>query len=156
MAAAQDRRRFIGSWVLVLTVAGCVWWGIHPPRDPHDYREESARTLQMLRSHVETARLWAEGVEDGRVLRTAASVGLTETSTDADAQSSRYSSLVPSDRESTRIWRQVSSLSDEVASRLSDIRLDARVGRWHEVVAALPSLARLSDRLGDLEREVRR
>jgi len=156
MPASQRRRLFLGWVALVLTVAGSVWWGIHPPRDTEGYRGESVRTLQMLRSHVETARLWAEGVEDDRVLRTAASVGLTEASTDADMQSSHYSSLDPGDRESDRIWRKVSALADEAASALSDVRVDARVGRWHEVVAALPRLARLSDSLRELELEVRR
>jgi hypothetical protein len=148
------RGRFVVAWVLVLVVAGCVWWGIHPPRDASAYREESTRTVQLLRSHVGTARLWIEGVDEGRLTRTAASVALVEASTDADAEATSYSSLDPGDAASTRVWSRVSSLADEVAAALAEVRVAARAGRWDDVVAVLPKLERLSAGLADLHRSV--
>lgn len=148
------RGRFVAACVLVLLVAGSVWWGIHPPRDPSAYREESTRTVQLLRSQVETARLWIEGVRDDRVTRTAASVALTEASTDASNQRSSYSSLDPNGTASTHTWSRVSSMADRVAAVLGDVRVAARAGRWDDVVAALPRLDRLSRSLAELQRSV--
>ena len=84
--------------------------GIHPPRDASAYREESTRTVKLLRSQVETARLWIEGVDQGRVPRAAASVALTEASTDAGRQASSYSSLDPAHSSSASGDRPITAL----------------------------------------------
>ncbi len=149
-----DRGRFVAAWALVLLVAASVWWGIHPPRDASAYREESTRTVELLRSHVETARLWIEGVRDGKLSRAAASVALTEASADADTQASSYSSLDPNDAASKRIWSRVASMADGVSAALADLRVAARAGRWDDAEAMIPRLDRLSARLATLQRSV--
>lgn len=91
----QRRRRFVVTWVLVLALGGCVWWGIDPPRTQHAYRRESASTLQLLRSDVETAKLWLTSYAEDKVTSPATKVALTETETDANRRSSSYSSYQP-------------------------------------------------------------
>lgn len=150
----RGRRRFAVAWVSVLVVAACVWWGIHPPGHESAYRHESAQTLKTLGSQVETARLWVDGLGDGSVTRPAVLVALTETDTDADTRTSSYASLEPPDPESRDVRRRVTSLADEVVAALGELRVAARAGRWHEVLAAEQDLERLGRRLGRLQRSV--
>lgn len=81
--------------MLVLALGGCMWWGIHPPRTEHAYWRESASTLQLLRSDVETAKLWLTSYAEDKVTSQATKVALTETETDANRRSSSYSPYRP-------------------------------------------------------------
>lgn len=63
------RRRFTAAWVVVIVFGGCVWWGLHPPRAEQSYRQQSANTVELFRSNVETARIWLVAMRDGKVTR---------------------------------------------------------------------------------------
>lgn len=154
LAPGSARARFAAAWVAVLVLGGSIWWGIHPPRTEHSYRQESAHSLQLLRSHVETARLWLDSVDAGKATSAAAEVALTETETDAERRAGSYSSYQPPDEAASKIRTRVTSLAARVVATLGEIRVDAQAGRWDEAVAAESDLERLSDQLRDLQRQV--
>lgn len=154
MRGGQRRLRVTSAWVIVVILAGCVWWGIHPPRTEDSYRRESASTLELLRSDVETANLWLESFDHRRVTSAAAEVALTETETDADRRASSYSSYQPPDASLTTVRADVSALADQVVTALGEIRVDVRADRWEQAVAARTDLERLSRQLTRLQRQV--
>lgn len=151
-ARAGGRWRSIGPGLVVVLLGACVWWGVHPPRTEETYRQESAHTVELLRSQVETARIWLEEKDAGKVTTFAVEVALTETETDAESVLSGYAAHQPPGREATRLRGDVTALGDRVVALLGSVRVDARAGRWAEAVAAAEDLAALSRELRVLRR----
>lgn len=148
------RGRFVTPWLAVLVLAASLWWGLHPPRTEDAYRRESASTAELLRSDVETAKLWLEASRAGKVTSAAAEVALAETETAAGRRASSYASYQPPTPASTALRAEVTSLADQVVSMLGEVRVDARAGRWDDAYGATSDLARLSERLRDLQERV--
>jgi hypothetical protein len=148
------RTRFTAAWLVVLVLSGCLWWGLHPPRTEHSYRQRSASTVALLRSNVETTRLWLAAIDAGRATSNATRVALTETETDANSALTGYSGYQPPDPTTADVRGRVIALGDQVVALLGEIRVDARAGRWEDALGTRDELDSLSRRLTDLQRRV--
>lgn len=135
-------------------VAGSLWWLQAPPRTSDSYRERAAKQAELLISHVETARLWADGVAEDEVTFRAATVGLHEAETDAARVSSGFESLDPP-RGQDELQARFSDLGHETSSALSRVGLAARRGRWQEVTGERDALAAIVRRLHAFVRSAR-
>jgi hypothetical protein len=147
-------RRFGVAFLLLLVVAGSVWWGIHPPRTEEGYRTHTVMALETLSSQVASTRVWLDAVAHERVLRTTAAVAVEEAETDASSQTSTYAAWQPPDRSSEQVRARVTALGDEVVTALGEVRIAAREGRWSDAVAMRGTLATLEHRLARLEAAV--
>jgi hypothetical protein len=138
----------------VVTVAA-VWYVVAPPRSQSAYRERAAQTAESLRSHVQTARLWADAERRGRATREAATIGFDEAETDAQATASTFSAYDPPPGTKdlrTRVTRAATDVKDALAT----LRIAAHRDAWSRVPAAARPLEELATRLDGLAREARR
>lgn len=152
MSPTLGRHRFTAAWLTALVLSGCLWWALHPPRSEDHYRQESADTAELLRSNVETSRLWLEARAADRVTSNAVEVALTETESDADTTLSGYTAYQPPSPTATDLRGDVAAIGDRVVTLLGQIRIDARSGNWNAVLAARDDLEVLSRQLADLQR----
>lgn len=152
MNRTSGRRRFTAAWLTVLVLSGCLWWALHPPRSEDHYRQESADTAELLRSNVETTRLWLDARAADRVTSNAAEVALTETEGDADSTLSGYTAHQPPSQTATELRSEVAAIGDRAVTLLGQIRIDARSGHWDAALAARDDLEVVSRQLADLQR----
>jgi hypothetical protein len=149
------------GWSTALAVAGVavlvasLWWLQEPPRSEPAYADRAADTAATLRSQVETARIWAETVADGRTLLTSAAIGLEEADADAATALSDFEELDPPSG-ATGLRAAVGAAGGEAVDLLATVRIAAQHGDWSAVTARRDSLARMGDRMHALERRARR
>jgi hypothetical protein len=147
------RHRFTAAWLTVLVLSGCLWWALHPPRSEDHYRQESADTVELLRSNVETTRIWLDARAVDRTTSNAVEVALTETEGDADRTLSGYTAHQPPSPTTTELRSEVATIGDRVVTLLGQIRVDARSGRWDAALAARDDLEVVSRQLAALQRK---
>ncbi|HEY0644070.1 MAG TPA: hypothetical protein VGD39_11665 [Nocardioides sp.] len=151
----MTRGRFVAGWGVVLVLAACLWWGVHPPRTEDAYLRESSSVAERLASHVRTAAMWLDTYDAGQVTGAATTVALTEAESDAQRDASTYAAYQPPSREQITVRDRLDSLARQATTRLSDVRIDARDGRWSDATSTVDELRHLADQLLDLSREVR-
>lgn len=151
----MTRGRFVAGWGVVLVLAACLWWGVHPPRTEDAYLRESSSVAERLASHVRTAAMWLDTYAAGDATGAATTVALTETESDAQRDASSYASYQPPGLESTAVRDRVDSLAHQAVTLLSQVRIDARAGRWDAATSHADELDRLAGRLLDVSREAR-
>lgn len=139
---------------LALTVAACLWYVTAPPKGADGYRDRTASTAETLRSHVETSRIWARSVADGKVTRPAALIGFLETERDASEAASDFEAFEPPDG-AFGLRSSLTSLSTDVTEALGALRIAAEQERWTDVPKLARPLARLSAELGRLQERAR-
>lgn len=137
-----------------VAVAAALWYLVAPPRSPDSYREHAAKTLETLRSQVQTARLWEESVQRDDVFRSSATVGFEEAEADANKAASSFEGYEPpAGTEDVR--SDVSDIAAETTSALAELRIAARRGDWAAVHERAAPLGPLADRLEALAQAVR-
>lgn len=144
-----------GRWtLLIVAVAGSLWYLQAPPRTADGYAGRAADTAASLRAQVETARIWVETVAEGRTLLTSAAVGLEEADGDAATVLADFEQLDPP-AGTAAVRESVSATGREAVNLLGGVRIAAQDGDWERVERRRDRLARMGDRLHALEREAR-
>ncbi len=141
-------RRII--WLLAsLAVVASLEYAVAPPRSAPAYSQRASATLELLRSQVQTTRLWIDAVEAGQVSRTAASVAFTEAEEDARTQAGAFASYDPPEPlERTQPLRELmTSAGDATVSLLSEVRVAATTDRWGRLEELAPRLDQAQQRL---------
>lgn len=118
--------------VLLLVIAASLWWQIAPPRSDSGYREEAAKSAESMISHLETARLWAQGIADDEVTEQSASIGIEEAETDASSTASSFESVQPPEGQ-TELRAAYTTLASDATDLLGRLRIAARRGEWGRV-----------------------
>jgi hypothetical protein len=138
--------RALGAVLLVLSVAGSVWWVQAPPRGPTAYRESTETTLRKLSSRSETARLWIEQFERGRVTESATAIALDEADRGATSALSQFESYDPP-RGLEPLRTEVAKLGNELTTALGDLRIAAHQDRWERAGEVADRLHTLTGQL---------
>lgn len=137
----------------MLAIAGAsVWWVQHPPRSQAGYRERAVQTVESLRAHVETARLWSDQIARERAFRTAASVAFEEAFSAAQSTASGFQAWIPP-RGMGGVRVPVAQAASDVSSALGRLHVAAERGHWRVVAAMRRDLARLVTALTALRSE---
>lgn len=144
----------LAAVVLVASIA----YAVAPPRSAAAYAERASSTLELLRSQVQTVRLWIEALEDEQVTRLAASVAFDEAEEDARAESATFAAYDPPDRlaESEQVRQLVTTAGEDTVSLLGEVRVAAATGRWNRLPMLDPRLDVAQVRLQEQAAEVRR
>jgi hypothetical protein len=136
-------------------VAASLWYVVAPPRDASAYRDRASESAQTLRSQVQTAKIWAQAVADGKALGRSAAVGLDDNEKQAQAAASRFSAYDPP-RGTDDVRSEFTSLASAVTDELARLRIAAQRGDWDEVRRAPPRLDRLAAQLGKFRQALAR
>lgn len=155
VASGQHAPMSRTTWLVLAAVAALIaasaWYLQAPPRGPEAYRERAAATAEALRSHVQTALLWAATERRGDATRRAATVGFEEAETDAVASAATFAGYDPPP--GTRELRAaVTRVADETVAALADLRIAAARGEWERIAKVTAPLGDLAERLDRLER----
>lgn len=134
----------------IALVAAALWYVTAPPKGVDGYRERSASTAETLVSQLETARLWAQGEEEGKALRTTVLVGFEEAEEDAGAAASQFESYEPPDGVAG-LREELTGLAAEATEALAALRIAAQQERWEDVPELARPLPELSEKLSALE-----
>lgn len=140
--------------VLAIAIVGSLWWVQAPPRSADSYRERAAATLESLRSHVQTARLWEQSEQRDDAFRTSATVGLEEAEADANKTASKFEGYEPPSG-TDDIRSEVSAVATDTTDLLSRLRIAAHRGDWDAVHENARSLEPLAERLEQLAKAAR-
>jgi len=141
-------RRII--WLLAsLVVVASLEYAVAPPRSAPAYSQRASSTLELLRSQVQTARLWIDAVEAGQVTRPAASVAFTEAEEDARTQAGAFAAYDPPEPlERTEPLRKlVTTAGDDTVSLLGEVRVAATTDQWGRLNELAPRLDEAQQRL---------
>ncbi len=137
--------------LLPLLVIASLWYVQAPPRSEEAYHDRAVDTLERLRSHVQTARIWVRSREDGEVTHQAATVGLRETEEDAHKVASKFEAYdPPAGTEDLRA--QVSAVATDTTDALARLRIATAREEWNDLSELADPLAPLAERLADLEK----
>lgn len=141
--------RRIGWLLALLAVVASLEYAAAPPRSAPAYSQRASATLELLRSQVQTTRLWIDALEAGKVTRPAASVAFAEAEEDARTQAGAFAVYDPPEPlERTQPLRElVSSAGDETVSLLGEVRVAATTDRWGRLAELAPRLDRCQKRL---------
>jgi hypothetical protein len=135
------------SVVAIAAVVGVgLWYVVAPPRSVDGYRERASSTAEVLRSQVQTARIWLRTLARGDALRTSARVGLRESEEDASAAAEGFQRFDPPVG-TDAVRAGLSELSSQTTARLADIRIAADRGQWARLPQLGGRLPALADRL---------
>ena len=145
--------RRLTAGILAGAVVFSIWWVQAPPRDETSYRESAETTIRKLSSRLETARLWVDELERGRVQKPAVKISLEEAETGASSALSRFEGYDPP-RGLERLRSEVSTLGTRLESALGDLRIASEQGRWAELPTLAAGLPKLASRLDHLSDEV--
>lgn len=141
--------------VVALLALVSIWWLVHPPRDAPEYRERAAQTAELLRSQVQTARIWADAVGAGRVTHNAAAIGFADSERAAQSTAASLQSWDPPPGTGALRERLTARAADTTAA-LGGLRIAAHRGDWEAVPPAARELAPLARALERLEARARR
>ena len=148
---------------LLLVVAaavafGSMWYAVAPPRSADSYEQRAVDSAALLRSHVQTARLWARAVREDNVTRAAASVAFEEAETDARAVADRFATFDPPDPLDTTepLRDRLLRAASDAVEVLAQVRIAADTGQWARLDELLPRLDDMQRKLDDLQQELRR
>jgi len=133
---------------LVALAALSLWWLQHPPRTSAAYRHEAVKTLESLRSHVGTTRLWARELAEGDATRAAAAIAFEEASRGAQTTASTFDATVPP-RGEAEIRSTVGAVAAETSDSLGRLHIAARRDEWEAVPLARDDLDGLFRRLDE-------
>lgn len=132
--------------VAILVVAASAWYVNAPPRSPASYRERAVETAEILRSNVQSTRIWTRTLERDKALTTAAAVGFREAEEDAAKAASSFAVYAPPVG-SDALRSELSALGNEVEDALASVRIASQRSQWSRVPAAATPLPDLAARL---------
>ncbi|MGI8723184.1 MAG: hypothetical protein ACR2JG_13260 [Geodermatophilaceae bacterium] len=150
-------RRVLVPLAAVVVVASLAY-AVAPPRSAAGYADRASSTLELLRSQVQTVRLWIEAVEDEEVTHLAASVAFNEAEEDARAESATFAAYDPPDpfAESEPVRQLVTTAGEDTVSLLGEVRVAAAADRWNRLPVLDLRLDVAQARLQEQAAEVRR
>jgi hypothetical protein len=125
-------RAWLPPVVIVALVLGSLWYGHAPPRTLGAYEQQASLTAGRLHSQMETARLWAQQLRDGRVTTRAAVVAVQEAEDDADVTLGRFSGYDPPPG-ADPIRARVMDLGSTAVELLARMRIAVTRGDWTAV-----------------------
>lgn len=142
-------RRLLTLLIAAVVVAVALEHAVAPPRSAPAYSQRASSTLEVLRSQVQTARLWIEAEQNDRVTRPAAGVAFTEAEEDARSQSGSFAAYDPPDplAQTEPLRELVTTAGDDTVSLLGEVRVAAATGQWDRMAALAPRLDEAQQRL---------
>lgn len=151
-------RRALLLMLTAVVVVASLEYAVAPPRSASAYSERAASTLQLLRSQVQTVRLWIDAVEEGQVTRPAAGVAFTEAEEDARAASGSFAAYDPPEplAQTEPLRKLVAIAGDDTVSLLAELRVAAATDQWDRVAQLRPQLDQAQRRLEQQAAEVTR
>ena len=78
-----------------LLALASLWYVQAPPRSDSAYRERAVKTAEMLRSRVQTTRIWLRALADDEATTPAASVAFRESEEGASKAASSFERVEP-------------------------------------------------------------
>lgn len=135
-----------------------IWYAVAPPRSQPTYRSEAVKTVGLLYSDVQTAKLWIDALAQDQVTQPAATVAFLEAESDANSQGSTFAGYDPpapvsvTEQVRTRVAEATSATVDVLAA----IRIAAKTEQWDRLPALRSDLTRVATQLETLKAELSR
>jgi hypothetical protein len=125
-------RACLGAATAVLSAAivtGCVAHPVGSARNSGIYAAKATRSAESALSTVETVRLLAEAVSEGKAFGTYASVAVDGQEDTLTAIIATFRSIQPPDETSRQLRDELGGLLDQALADLAAVRIEIRRGR---------------------------
>jgi hypothetical protein len=117
---------------------------VGPARTAQDYRLKARSSARAASSALESARLAAVLVRDGKTFSNYVVVVLDSAERDASSVQSTFASIQPPNSALDGLRSRLGSVLNDVEDAIASMRIDARRHAWHSLVASAAALPRLA------------
>jgi hypothetical protein len=111
------------------TVTGCVAHPVGSARNSGIYAAKATRSAESALSTIESVRLLAEAVSDGKAFGTYASVAVDGQEDELTKIIATFRSIQPPDETSRQLREELGGLLDKARADLAAVRIEIRRGR---------------------------
>lgn len=122
------RMRVVGALLVLASLTGCVTNPIGSARNGGIYEAKAARSANSALSAVDTVRLVADAVSNGKAFGTYASVAVDQQEDALTEIATLFRSVQPPDAESLRLREELNGLLDSARVHLTAVRIEIRRG----------------------------
>ena len=134
-------------FVGIVSLSGCVTNPVGSARNGGIYAAKAARSAESALSTVESVRLLAEAVSDGKAFGTYASVAVDGQEDSITEIITTFRSIQPPDEASRQLRDELGGLLDDARAHIAAVRIEIRRGRLGSAAAIAVPLAQDAESL---------